>query len=485
MSIPIVAIIGRPNVGKSSVFNWLVGRRISIVDPTAGVTRDRVSHIIEADDLTFELTDTGGIGIVDEKQLAADVEKQIQQAIDEATVILFVLDVRDGVMRLDQEVADRLRLVAKPVFLIINKCDTPELKLLASDFHQLGYSPLIAVSAQQRKGKQELFDAIREKLPPPEEVGETDLKIAIVGKRNVGKSTFVNALANAERVIVSEIPGTTRDSIDVRFERDGKNFVVIDTAGLRHKNSMANSIEFYSQVRAEESIRRADVVLQFFDCREDISRLDKQLAGYILKYQKPAIFVINKWDLAHEGVATEQFGEYVEKEFPMLDYVPIAFITAKDGRNVFKVWNLAQNIAKQAKIRIGTGELNRLIEDAWTKNPAPQSGNRMPRIYYATQASVEPPTVILMVNNPDIFEEPYRRYLMRYLRDHSPFQEVPIKLELRSKRDAEENKDRYKAEPKPVKPKEKLRKPEAAKEEKVKTPKAPRVKKPKPDLWKL
>ncbi|QVL30178.1 ribosome biogenesis GTPase Der [Telmatocola sphagniphila] len=494
MAVPIVAIVGRPNVGKSSLFNWLVGRRVSIVDPTAGVTRDRISEIIEGEDYSFELTDTGGIGIVDEHKLEADVSKQIQTAIEEATVIILLTDVRDGVMPLDLDVADRLRNISKPVILVVNKCDTPELMLQASDFHRLGYSPLIPVSVLQRKNKDKLLEAITDQLPKDQsEIAETDLKIAIVGKRNVGKSTFVNKMANAERVIVSEIPGTTRDSVDVRFERDGKNFVVIDTAGLRNKSSMANSIEFYSQVRAEESIRRADVVLQFFDCREDLSRIDKQLAGYIYKYQKPAIFVVNKWDLAPEHVSTEEYGEYVEKMFPMLDFVPIAFITAKQGRNVFKVWNLAQNIAKQCKLRIGTGELNRLIEDAWTKNPAPQKGQRMPKIYYATQTAVEPPTIVMMVNNPDLFEETYRRYLLRYLRENSPFQEVPIKMEFRSKKDAQENKRMDRPEGIPLAGSEKKPVPmtdgtKAKKTEATKPPRPLRPKKPKPkkpDLWKL
>lgn len=437
MSIPVVAIVGRPNVGKSSLFNLLVGRRISIVEPTAGVTRDRVSSLVDVGGRHFDLTDTGGIGIVDLDNLAADVEKQIQNAIDQADVILFVVDARSGPVPLDESVAHRLRAVGKPTICVVNKADDPKFDVNAAEFHGLGYQPVIAVSAEQHRGKEKLLDAIVERLPlladeaPPDKV---HLELAIVGRRNAGKSTFINSLAQAERVIVSEIPGTTRDSVDVRFERDGKTFVAIDTAGVRHRSSLANSIEFYSMARAERSIRRADVVLHFFDARLKISRVDKQLTDYILEHNKPAIFVVNKWDLVKDEITMEDFADYVKKSFPMLDYVPISFITAKNGKNVFKLLNLAQQLVKQAQLRITTGELNRILRTAIEANPPANRLNRIPKIFYAAQIGVAPPSIVIFTNGPHLFAPPYVRYLMNVFRQHLPFAEVPIKLELRSRR---------------------------------------------------
>jgi GTP-binding protein len=434
MPLPVVAIVGRPNVGKSSLFNWLVGKRISIVDPTAGVTRDRVSSVVEAGGRFFDLTDTGGIGLVDSDALEDDVERQIQLAIDQADVILFVTDARTGPVALDQVVADRLRPLGKPTVCVVNKCDTDALALQAADFHRLGYEPVIAVSAEQNRGQRELLSAIVKRLPAPRDEappGDVALKLAIVGRRNAGKSTFINALAQADRVIVSEIPGTTRDSVDVRFERDGKTFVAIDTAGVRHRSSLANDIEFYSLARAERSIRRADVAMLFFDAARSIGRIDKQLTEYILEHHKPAIFVFNKWDLLKGQVDHDAFVEYVKKSFPMLDYVPMAFVTAKDGKNVYRVLNLAQQLAKQARQRVSTGELNRVLRHALEQNPPSQKGKRLPKVYFASQVATEPPTIVLFTNSPDLFDDVYRRYLLKHFRDQLPFAEVPIKLDFR------------------------------------------------------
>src|SRR5262245_55384975 len=444
MPLPVVAIVGRPNVGKSSLFNWLVGRRISIVDPTAGVTRDRVSSIVEAGGRFFDLTDTGGIGIIDSQDLSADVERQIQLAIDQADVILYVTDARSGPVALDQAVADRLRPLGKPTICVVNKCDTDALALQATEFHRFGYQPVIAVSAEQDRGKRQLLSEIVKRLPAatkekaPTEVA---LKLAIVGRRNAGKSTFINALAQAERVIVSEIPGTTRDSVDVRFERDGKTFVAIDTAGVRHRSSLAGDIEFYSLARAERSIRRADVVLLFFDAQRSIGRIDKQLTEYILEHYKPAVFVFNKWDLLKGQVETEAFVDYVKKSFPMLDYVPMAFVTAKDGKNVYRVLNLAQQLAKQARQRVSTGELNRVLRHALEMNPPSQKGKRLPKVYFASQVATEPPTIVLFTNGPELFDDVYRRYLLKHFRDQLPFAEVPIKLDFRSRHGGKGDRD--------------------------------------------
>jgi GTP-binding protein len=436
VAVPIVAIVGRPNVGKSSLFNWLAGRRISIVDPTAGVTRDRVSTLIESGGRSWELMDTGGVGIVDADNLAADVERQIQIAIDQAAVILFVVDVREGVMPLDEEVAQRLRVVRKPIILVANKADTEKLAQQAGEFFRLGYGEPLCVSAEQKIGKEELFEAILSRLPPDtgdSTPAEPALKIAIVGRRNAGKSTFINSLAGAERVIVSEVPGTTRDSVDVRFERDGKTYIAIDTAGVRKKTSLANDIEYYSLHRAQRSIRRADVVLHFFDARHRISRVDKQLAEYIVEEHKPAIFVVNKWDLVKDRIETERMANYVRAMFPMLEHVPIAFITAKKGKNTLRLLQLAVQLHKQAGVRVNTGDLNRAIRAAIDANPPPLSGNRQPKVFYATQIGVHPPTIVLFTNGPELFDDSYLRYLTKALRDTFPFSEVAIRLILRAK----------------------------------------------------
>ncbi len=367
VAVPVVAIVGRPNVGKSSLFNWLAGRRIAIVEPTAGVTRDRVSTLIEAGGRFIELVDTGGMGHADADNLTEHVERQIETAIDQAHVLLFVVDGRTGLTPLDDEVARRLRYVTKPIVCVANKCDTPDLDPQTAEFYKLGRGKLVCVSAEQKRNRDELLDLIVERLPAAEalEAAPKDpaLKLAIVGRRNTGKSTFINSLAESERVIVSEVPGTTRDSVDVRFERDGLQFVAIDTAGVRKKRSLADAIEFFSVARAERSIRRADVVLMFLDPQVRISKVDKQLAEYVLEQHKPAVFVVNKWDLMIP-MRTGRMGDYIRQTFPSLDYVPIAFITAKSGKNVHAALNLAQNLHKQAGRRITTGELNRVLRQA-------------------------------------------------------------------------------------------------------------------------
>jgi len=438
MAVPVVAIVGRPNVGKSSLFNCLAGKRIAIVDPTAGVTRDRVSTLIPLDDdRYFELFDTGGMGIQDVDNLTQQIEGQIQQAIEQAHLVLFVVDIRDGIAPLDQHVAERLRAANKPVMLLANKCDVPELEPQANEFYRLGYGDVMPISAHHRRGREKLMAAIQERLP---EVVETPkpvaMKIAIVGRRNTGKSTFINCLAQSERMIVSEVPGTTRDSVDVAFERDGLSFIAIDTAGVRRKKSLADDVEFYSMARAERSIRRADVVLLFLDAAEPISKVDKQLAEYILDQNKPAIFVANKWDLM-KPLPTSKFADYVHKTFPSLDFMPISFITAKDNRNVYATLNLAQTMYKQAQTRITTGELNRVLQMALESSPPPMRQNRRAKVYFATQVSVTPPTIVLFTNGPELFDNTYQRYLLKTFRDHLPFNDIPIKMYLRNRTQVE------------------------------------------------
>ncbi|MGH7200036.1 MAG: ribosome biogenesis GTPase Der, partial [Planctomycetaceae bacterium] len=298
--------------------------------------------------------------------------------------------------------------------------------------------------------RDELIDAIVEHLPPavPEEeqegaslAAEPEMKLAIVGRRNVGKSTFINVLADEERVIVSEIPGTTRDSIDIRFEVDGKTLVAIDTPGVRKKKSLASDIEFYGLVRAQKSIRRADVVLMFFDARETISQVDKQLVEEIHRRDKPCVFVVNKWDLGLEaGMTMEKWADYLFRSFASMRHVPVAFITAKDQRNIRKLINLAQAIFKQARRRVSTGKLNRLINAAVENNPPPHRKNRRPKIYFATQVATEPPTIVLKCNDPSLFDESWKRYLLGVMREELPFHEVPIRVHFRP-RSAEEREE--------------------------------------------
>lgn len=445
MGIPRVAIVGRPNVGKSSLLNWLSGKLISIVDPTAGVTRDRVTWVMHEHDRYFELVDTGGIGIVDSDDLSDDIERHIQMGLDDCDVLLFVVDAQAGITPLDEEVAERVRRTDKPMLMVVNKCDSTRLDAESQNFLQLASLPQLITSVKGNRNRPDLIQAIVDLLPPANEsesvVGEElldqpEMKLAIVGRRNVGKSTFINQLAEAERVIVSEVAGTTRDSIDIRFDVDGRKFVAIDTPGVRKRKSLANSIEFYGLVRAQRSIRRADVVLMFFDATQTISKVDKQLIEEISKHHKPCIFVVNKWDLGQqEEMTVEAWEEYLTKTFRSMRHVPIAVLTAKDGRNIRKLVNLTQVIFKQARERISTGKLNRALKAAIENNPPPHRKNRRPKIYYGAQVAAAPPTIVLKCNEPQLFDVAWKRYLLGYLREATPFQEVPIRLVLRSHED--------------------------------------------------
>lgn len=436
MSVPKVVIVGRPNVGKSSLLNWLSQRRISIVDPTAGVTRDRVTWLMHEGDRYFELVDTGGMGIDDPDNLTADIEQQIEVGIDEADLIVFVTDGASGRTPLDDLVAERLRKVDKPKLLVVNKCDSPRLDAEIHEFRRLHDGKIVVTSVKGNRNRAELIAAILELLPEAGEQEQSEgadleadpeLKLAIVGRRNVGKSTFINALAQAERVIVSEVPGTTRDSIDVRFEIDGKTVIAIDTPGVRKRKSLANDVEFYGLTRARRSIRRADVVLMFFDSQEKISRVDKQLLQDIHDQHKPCVLVVNKWDLAGD-MTTEAWKNYLFGSFSMLRHVPVAFLTAIQNRNVKKLVNLAQSIFKQARTRVQTSEVNNVVRAAIRHTPPPYRKNKRPKIFFATQVDVEPPTIVLKCNDPSLFDESWKRYLLGVLREELPFQEVPIRL---------------------------------------------------------
>jgi GTP-binding protein len=437
MGLPVVTIVGRPNVGKSSLLNALAGQMISIVEPTAGVTRDRVSTFISRSDRYVELIDTGGYGVVDADQLTDHIERQILQAIESADLVLFVVDIRDGVTPLDLTITELLRKHGLPTLGVANKADTARMFPAAGEFTRLGFGEFLCLSAKNRLNTSVLldriFDEFKDRLeagPPPEPV----MKIAIVGKRNVGKSSLVNAIAGSERVIVSEVPGTTRDAIDVRIEKDGRTLMVIDTAGVRKKGKMSDSIEFYGYIRAVRSISRADVVWLLIDATAPISEIDKKLAHLIAEEHKTCILVVNKWDLAKNAAVTGDYEDYLTKTLPVLKYVPISFTTATGGKNVQSTLDLSAELFKQATTWITTGRLNKAFEIIRAERAAPQKrGTRWPRIYYVTQIAVNPVTILMFVNDPGLFDENYRRFVAGRLRDLLPIAEVPIRLLARPK----------------------------------------------------
>jgi GTP-binding protein len=437
MALPVVAIIGRPNVGKSSLLNALAGSMISIVEPRAGVTRDRVSTIIGRDGRYFELIDTGGYGIVDADQLSEHIERQIIAAIESANVVLFMVDIRDGLVPLDEIIARLLRKEGLDVIGVANKADNSKMFPAAGEFTRLGFGEFLCVSAKNNINKAVLLDNIFEKTRHFESARpkEPVMKIAIVGKRNTGKSTLVNAIAGSERVIVSETPGTTRDAVDVRFEKDGKTIVVIDTPGIRKKSKIATDIEFYSYVRATRSIQRADVVLFLIDAALPVSQVDKKLARFITDEYKSCIIVVNKWDLAKDKAVTGDYEDYLTKLLPGLKYAPIAFTTATKAKNIQSVLDLAAEIFKQASMQIPTAKLNKAFEIVKTENISRGKHKAgRPKIYYATQISMNPITILMFVNNPELFEENYRRFILGELRELLGIKEVPIRLLARSHR---------------------------------------------------
>jgi GTPase len=445
MALPQVSIIGRPNVGKSSIFNWLAGRRLAIVDDMAGVTRDRMTFMLEEDGRYFEIVDTGGIGISDVDHLDEEIEAQIEIGIQGADLLMFVVDVRDGKVALDEKVTRRLRGLDKPVLIVANKCDGDNWELEANDFFSLGFGKPVCCSAKNNRHKKDLVAEIMKQLPTQEEVDKREtrrpeMKFALVGRRNVGKSTFVNSLVQSERMIVSEVAGTTRDSVDVRFELDGKTMVAIDTPGLRRGKSVRTDIDWYGTHLAHRTIRHADVILMMFDCSKRISKVDRQLCSYIEAAYKPVVFVVNKWDLMAEHMATERWADYIHDNFSTLWNAPIAFVTGQTGQNCKRLMNHAQMLFKQSRARVGTPKLNRIVKEALIKHPPPMASNKKrPKIYYAAQIGIEPPTIMLKCNNPDAFSKTYRRYLLGVLRDSLEFGEVPIRMVLEKRSSSDPN----------------------------------------------
>jgi GTP-binding protein len=428
--------VGRPNVGKSSLLNLLASRRVSIVDPTPGVTRDRVSAVCEQDGHFFELIDTGGYGIEDSDGLREDIERQIAFAIGGADLILFVVDVRDGITPLDQEVTRMLRGLKTPIQLVANKADTDQHETEAGVFHALGFGEPMCVSALHARHRRDLIELVLSHIGDITTKGAPDdvMKLALVGRRNAGKSSFINALAGEPRVVVSEIPGTTRDSIDVRFEFEGKSLLAIDTAGVLKTRKQRTDLEFYSYNRSLASVRRADVIAFLIDATVPVGEVEKKLGAYIVDEFKPCILVVNKWDLAKGKADADDYGTYLTKTLPHLSYAPIAFTTASEGRNVRAVIELAHSLFKQADARVTTGQLNRAVRAAIeAQQPFADKHGAQPKIYYATQISVRPPTIVCFVNNPALMREQYRRFVEKRLRDALPFQEVPLRLVWRAR----------------------------------------------------
>jgi GTP-binding protein len=437
MSLPVVAIVGRPNVGKSSLLNSLIGKRISIVDASPGVTRDRVSAPMPLGRGYVELVDTGGIGLPDANELTGHIEEQIAYAIAAAAVILLVVDAREGPAPLDRAVAERLRKQNKPVILVANKADGEGQISEIHEFGRLGFGEPLAVSAAHATGLADLLEAVKERLgrrlaeKPPQPV----MKLAVVGKRNAGKSTFINALAGEPRVIVSEKPGTTRDSVDVTIELDGRTFTLIDTAGVRKRKSLSGDVEFYSLHRAMRSIRRADVVALMIDASVPVSQVDKDLAGDIAKQYKPVVLVVNKWDLAQGKAAGEDYADYLAKTFPELSFAPICLTSAVNGTGLRETIRLAEELFGQARRRVPTPRLNRAIQDILKlRGPSHKAGTKPPKILYASQIASAPPTIVCFVNDVRSFDEGYQRFLLNQLRQRLSFPEVAIRLVFRQRR---------------------------------------------------
>lgn len=441
-----MAIVGRPNVGKSTLLNRLCGSRISIVEPTSGVTRDRVSVPARlsagGSDRWIEVTDTGGIGIVDRDDLGEHVERQVEMAMLSADLILFLVDVREGMTPLDRAVADRLRGSDVPVELCCNKAEVEAASWDAEGFRRLGVGlePRM-ISAQNGNGMTDLQEFIAEQAEasgaPLDAPSQPVMKLAAIGRRNAGKSTLINALAGEERMIVSEIPGTTRDSVDVRFEREGRTFVAIDTAGVRKKSSHQDPIEFFGEARSRKTIRRADIVLMLFDVSVELSALEKRLARYVVDHHKPLILAGNKWDLVRDYDRRE-FVEYLRAELPGLSWAPIHFLSAKHGDGVARAVDLAEELYAESMRKIGTGELNRVLKKA-LESRAPTSAGARLKVLYATQTDGAPPTFMLFVNDRRLFTKAVVRYLENRLRAELDFRRVPLRLVLRDKRNQEES----------------------------------------------
>jgi GTP-binding protein len=438
---PIVAIVGRPNVGKSTFFNYICGKRISIVEDTPGVTRDRVYAEAEWRNRTFTLIDTGGIEPYSEDKIMQQIRRQAEVAVELADVIVFMVDGKEGMTASDKEIATMLRKTSKPVVLVANKVDNigeppPEIY----EFYNLALGDVETVSSVHGLGMGDLLDKIYSFFPDEnlEDSEDNVIKVAVVGKPNSGKSSLVNRLIGEERVIVSDIPGTTRDAVDTYVEQDGGKFVLIDTAGIRRKSRITESIERYSVLRSWTAIERSDVCVIMIDALEGVTEQDTRIAGYAHEQGKASVIVINKWDLVEKGTGTmDEYRRKVNEKLGFMQYAPVLFISVRTGQRVHRLLELVKFIYEQASLRISTGMLNDLLNEATAMVQPPSDKGRRLKLYYAVQAAVRPPTFVIFMNDRELFHYSYERYLENQLRKSYGFEGTPIKFILRER----DNKD--------------------------------------------
>lgn len=435
MTKPVVAIVGRPNVGKSTIFNRIVGERVSIVEDIPGVTRDRIYS--SADWLTheFNIIDTGGIEIGDEPFLE-QIRQQAEIAIDEADVIIFMTNGREGVTAADEQVAKILYRTKKPVVLAVNKIDNPDMRAMIYDFYALGFGEPWPISGSHGLGLGDLLDECAKHFPQEDEeqYGDEVIKFSLIGRPNVGKSSLVNAFLGKDRVIVSDIAGTTRDAIDTPYSYDGQEYVIIDTAGMRKKGKVYETTEKYSVLRALRAIERSDVVLVVFNAEEGIQEQDKKIAGYAHEAGKAIVIVVNKWDtLDKDDKTMKAYTQQIREHFLFLDYAPIIFVSAETKQRVHQILPIINRVSENHSMRIQSSILNEVIEDAVARNPAPSDKGRRLRIYYATQVAIKPPTFVVFVNEAELMHFSYERFLENRIRETFDFEGTPIRLITRSR----------------------------------------------------
>lgn len=427
---PVVAIVGRPNVGKSTIFNRIVGERISIVEDIPGVTRDRIYSTGDWLNYEFNVIDTGGIEIGDEPFLE-QIRGQAEIAIDEADVIIFLTNGREGVTAADEQVAKMLYRSKKPVVLAVNKVDNPEMRSQVYDFYSLGFGEPFPISGTHGLGLGDLLDEVVKHFPRHDEEDYEDdvIKFSLIGRPNVGKSSLVNAILGEERVIVSDVAGTTRDAIDTFYTVDGQDYVIIDTAGMRKKGKVYESVEKYSVLRALRAIERSDVVLVVMDGEEGIIEQDKRIAGYAHEAGKAVVIVVNKWDAVEKDEKTmKKFEEKIRDHFLFLDYAPIVFLSAKTKQRLHTLFPMIQLASENHSMRVETSVLNDVIMDAVAMNPTPTHQGKRLKIFYTTQVSVKPPTFVVFVNDPELLHFSYERFLENRIREAFGFIGTPIKI---------------------------------------------------------
>ncbi len=434
--MPIIAIVGRPNVGKSTLFNRIAGGRKAIVWDEPGVTRDRNYADVEWEESAFTLIDTGGFEPVSKDQIFIQMREQCQLAMEEADLVLFLMDGKEGLTPSDKEIADILRKLNKPVLYIVNKIDGPKHEEKALEFYGLGVEPIYSISAEHGYGVNGLMDEVVKALPvlTDKKWDKDVIKVAVVGRPNVGKSSLINRLLGYKRVLVDEVPGTTRDAIDTHFERDGRRYVLIDTAGIRRKSRISLKLEKYSIVEALRTIDRSDVALLLLDSKEAVTDQDARIGGFIHEKGKGCILVVNKWDLVEKDSQTMvQYEGKVREDLKYLSYAPILFISALTGQRVRKVLDVVDHVSEQTKKRIPTSQLNKYFGNWVEKFPPPLYKNRSVKLNYITQVSTAPPTFVIYTNFPDGIHFSYERYLLNQLRKTFSFEGVPVRLRFRKK----------------------------------------------------